>query len=447
MSNPNPASAASRGSSASRGLADFLKLGTPLLSLVILGFFVAYRFVDPAPPDRIVMATGQAGGAYAVFGEVYRARLAEFDIEVELRETAGSAENLDLLAAEEVDVAFVQGGVAGAEARKHLESLGSLFYEPLWIFLQADDPAERLTDLSGRRLGIGPEGSGTIEVATRLLERNGLAGPFDRAPIAESVDALLAGQLDAVFLIAGADSPLVARLLRSGVVRPFSFRRAEAYTRTDRFLAHVVLPEGMIDYARNLPAADVDLVAPTANLAVRESLHPALVDLLVQTAAAVHGQGGVFEAPGAFPTPVAIDLPLNPEAHRFYEYGPPLLQRYLPFWLATLVDRLKVMLIPLIALLIPVFRLFPPIYRWRVRSRIYRWYTELREIDPRNRTDFDLPTAIAEADRIEREVAEVEAPASYAQELYDLHMHVEFVQRQLAERQAAVTAGSEAENA
>lgn len=435
MSNPTPASSDAARSGSPRGFADLLKIGTPLALVVLVGFFVAYRFVDPAPPDRVVLATGPAGGAYATFGEAYRSRLADFDVEVELRETAGSAENLRLLRAGAVDVAFVQGGVASDEDRASLESLGSLFYEPLWIFLRAGTTAERLTDLEGRRIAIGPEGSGTRAVAAELLARNGLRGPYSGDDVAKSAEALAFGELDAAFTVAGADSPVVRRLLRAEGVTPFSFVRAEAYTRTHRYLAHVTLPEGMIDYARNLPSTDVELVAPTANLVVREGLHPALVDLLVQSADRIHGAGGVFEEPGRFPTPDAIDLPLNREAHRFYEYGPPFLQRYLPFWLATLVDRLKVMLIPLIALLIPVFRLFPPIYRWRVRSRIYRWYTELREIDPRNRSEFDLDAAIAEADRIEREVSEVEAPASYAQELYDLHLHLEFVQRQLAARQ------------
>ncbi len=434
MSDSTPASRETHDSPPSRGLGDVLKIGTPLALFVLVGFFVAYRFVDPAPPDRVVLATGPAGGAYATFGEAYRHRLADFDVELELRETAGSAENLRLLRTGAVDVAFVQGGVARDEDRVSLESLGSLFYEPLWIFLRAGTTAARLTDLEGRRIAIGPEGSGTRAVAGELLARNGLRGPFSVEDVAKSAEALSSGEIDAAFMIAGADSPVVRRLLLAEGVTPFSFRRAEAYTRTHRFLAHVTLPEGMIDYARNLPASDVELVAPTANLVVRDALHPALVDLLVQAADALHGPGGVFEAPGEFPSPHAIDLPLNAEAHRFYEYGPPFLQRYLPFWLATLVDRLKVMLIPLVALLIPVFRLFPPIYRWRVRSRIYRWYTELREIDPRNRSEFDLDAAIAEADRIEREVSEVEAPASYAQELYDLHLHLEFVQRQLAAR-------------
>lgn len=195
----------------------------------------------------------------------------------------------------------------------------------------------------------------------------------------------------------------------------------------------------MIDYARNIPDREIELIAPTANLVIREDLHPALVDLLVQSAASIHGGGGVFEEPGAFPTPDFIDLPLNAEARRFYEYGPPFLQRYLPFWLATLVDRLKVMLIPLVALLIPIFRLFPPVYRWRVRSRIYRWYTELRDLEgpqhaPGEHPHAALDQAIRAAQRIENEVAEIEAPASYAQELYDLRLHLEFVQRQLEAR-------------
>ena len=440
MSESNSAPPGASPAAPARGIGDLLKIGTPLLLVVLVGFVIAYRFVDPAPPGRIVMATGEAGGAYATFGEAYRRRLAAFDVEVVLKETAGSAESLELLRAGEVDVAFVQGGVATDADREVAESLGSLFYEPLWIFLREGPEVVRLTDLAGLRVAIGPEGSGTRAVASELLARNGVDGPFASGDLATSVEALLTGALDGVFLIAGADSPVVGRLLRTEGITPFSFRRAEAYTRTHRFLAHVTLPEGMIDYARNLPSADVELVAPTANLAVREALHPALVDLLVQTAAGLHGEGGVFEEPGAFPTARAIDLPLNPEAHRFYEYGPPFLQRYLPFWLATLLDRLKVMLIPLVALLIPVFRLFPPIYRWRVRSRIYRWYTELREIDPRNRSGFDLDEALAQAERIEREVAEVEAPASYAQELYDLHLHLEFVQRQLAERRRAANA-------
>ena len=200
------------------------------------------------------------------------------------------------------------------------------FYEPLWVFLGAGIEADRLSDLSGLRLAIGAEGSGTRAVASRLLERNGWAEMPPPRSLRTSVEDLLSGELDAVFLIAGESSPVVRRLLLSDSVTPFSFRRAEAYSRTDRFLARLTLPEGLVDYARNVPAADVELVAPTANLVVRDTLHPALVDLFVQSAGVVHGAGGVFEKPGEFPTPRGIDLPLDPEAHRYYEHGPPVLQ-------------------------------------------------------------------------------------------------------------------------
>jgi len=416
---------------------DLWKIGAPVFAIVAVGFFLAYWFVDPAPPSRIVVATGEASGAYHAFGAEYRARLREFEIEVELRETAGSDESLELLRERKVDVAFVQGGVSDPADGEQLESLGSLYYEPLWVFVRAGSEAVRLSDLAGLRIAVGPEGSGTQAIALELLARNGIeTRGFDLAGRA-GVDALLTGQVDAAFLIASPTSELVRELLLDPRAQLFSFSRAEAYVRTHRFLSHVVLPEGMIDFARNIPDRRIDLVAPTANLVGHADLHPALVDLLVQSAAKIHGPGGVFESPGTFPTADFIELPLNSEAERYYKYGPPFLQRYLPFWLATLVDRLKVMLIPLVALLIPIFRLFPPIYRWRVRSRIYRWYTELREIDPRNRGDFGLEEAIAEVQRIENEVTEVEAPASYAQELYDLHLHVEFVKRQLEERRGA----------
>ena len=413
---------------------DLWKLGLPVSVLVLVGFVVAYLFVDPAPPSSLVMATGEAGGAYSRFGEAYRQALAAYDVELELRETAGSEESLALLRAGEVDVAFLQGGLATDADQERLESLGSLYYEPLWIFHRADIDPERLSDFRGLKIAVGPRGSGSRAIAGPLFMLNDVAGPFVDRSVFESSVALLAGELDVICLIASPESDIVGQLLRSEEVETFSFGRSAAYARTHRFLSEVTLPEGMIDFARNLPARDIALVAPTASLAITPDLHPALADLLVQAADGIHGAGGTFEAPGEFPTPHYIDLPLNAEAKRFYDHGPPFLQRLLPFWLATLIDRLKVMLIPLVALLIPVFRIFPPLYRWRVRSRIYRWYTELREIDPRGRADFPVEQAIRQAQRIEDEVTEVEAPASYAQELYDLRLHIEFVQRLLAER-------------
>jgi len=412
---------------------DSLKLGGPILALILLGFAVAYLFVGPAPPERITLATGEAGGAYALFGSRYQEILSENGIELVLRESAGSAENLALLRERDIDAAFVQGGVAEEPDRDAIESLGSLYFEPLWGFHRVDLQVDRLSDLAELRVSAGPEGSGTRAVVLRLLSANGIASAPLALPNDEAVAGLREGALDAVFLIGSLESPVVRDLLLDERIEPLSFRRADAYERTHRFLSKLVLPEGVVDYAANVPRREIVLVAATTNLAIRDDVHPALLDLLVQAAARVHGAGGVFEDPGAFPTPRYIDFPLNTEARRYYKHGPPFLQRYLPFWQATAIDRLKVMLIPLVALLIPLFRAFPPLYRWRVRSRIYRWYTELREIDPRDSSAFSIERALAEARRIEDEVARVPAPASYAQELYDLRLHIDFIRRRLSE--------------
>ena len=432
---------------AGRGSWDLLKLGGPTVLLVCLAFGLAFYFVDPSPPSRLVLATGEEGGAYAIFGRAYQDRLAAFGIDVELRSSASSRENLELLGAGEADVAFAQSGFGTAPDAPAFESLGSLYFEPLWVFHREGLGASELGDFDGLRLSIGPEGSGTRAIARELLAENGVRGSFLGLSGEKALDALRAGEIDVMFLVASTASPVVQASLRSAEIEPFSFRRGAAYARTHRYLSRIVLPEGMIDYAKNIPRRDIVLVAPAANLVIRSDLHPALVDLLMQSAAEIHGVGGDFEEPGEFPRADFIDLPLNAEPRRYYQHGPPFLQRFLPFWLATLVDRMKVMLIPLVALLIPVFRLFPPLYRWRVRSRIYRWYTELRELDdPIGNPESDATTleeAAREALRIEREVSEVEAPASYAQELYDLRLHVEFVQRQIAERVGDADARSE----
>jgi hypothetical protein len=200
-----------------------------------------------------------------------------------------------------------------------------------------------------------------------------------------------------------------------------------------------VLPEGVMDLSRNIPPRDTVLVSSVGELVAGPDFHPALVDVLLQAAAAVHSRGDVFSPPGHFPSPRNVDLPLHPDAARYFKYGPPFLQRYLPFWAASQIDRLKVMLIPLIALLIPLIRVFPPTYRWRVRSRIYRWYKELRAVDPGPNSDLgaeDLAARLAEVERIEREVARVPTPTSYAHDLYALLLHVDFVHARLVEAKA-----------
>lgn len=419
-----------------RASRDWLKLGGGGLLLAIAAFALAALFVEPAPPSQITISAGEEGGAYILFANRYRENLARHGIALEVLSSAGSVENLGRLRRGEADVALVQGGAAAGED-EGLLSLGSVFLEPLWVFHRRGLELARISDLRGRRVAVGPAASGTRAVAIRLLAGNGADGPPTQLVgigAEAAAEALLVGALDACFMIASPRSPVVSRLLVAEEVALMSFSRAPAYARVHRFLSELMLPEGAIDLAANVPPRSIALVAPAANLVVRESFHPALVDLLLQAAAEVHGVPGLFAEPGQFPAPRYLELPLSREARRYYKAGPPFLQRYLPFWAATQVDRLKVMLVPLLALLVPLLRLFPPVYRWRVRSRIYRWYKELRWVDPnpdeRGRVDH-LAERFAEVARIEGEVRQLPTPLSYAEELYDLRLHIELVRGKL----------------
>ena len=411
----------------------------PAALLVILAFVVAYQFIKPAPPDRVVMATGSAEGAYHAFAQRYAERLGREGIELELRTTAGSVENLALLQSGDVELAFVQGGVDAGPDASPLTSLGSLYYEPLWLFVRRDEVVSSLRDLSERRVAVGAEGSGTRALASKLLQDNAVPqSQWDSRGGSVAIAALKSGQLDAVFLVMSADSQLIGNLLRDTALRPVDFARADAYTRRYRFLNSVTLPEGAIDLASNIPDREVRLLAPTANLVSDPDLHPAVIDLLLQAASDVHRDGGWFEASNEFPMPDLLAFPLNKEAARYYEHGPPFLQRYLPFWAASLVDRLKVMLLPLLVLLFPLIKVMPPVYNWRMRARVYRWYDELEEAENAFCADpGDLPSLLAELARIEDEVRRVQVPLSFTDRLYHLRQHIEMVRRQALEQTAS----------
>ncbi len=412
--------------------------------VVIAAFLVAYQFVDPAPPRTIAMAAGSVDGAYHAFAVAYREVLAEADVELEIRPTQGSAENLRLLndPNSDVELAFVQGGVAEPDANPGLMSLGSMFLEPIWVFHNLDEELEDMRDLAGLRVAYGSNGSGTRHLATRLLMDNGVQvsdAETSRLSGMEGAQALIDNRLDAIFLVAYTTANAVQTLMSEDRVSLMNFARADAYVRRYPFLQRVELPRGALDLAKDRPPRDIAMLAATAGLVARETLHPALIDLLLQAADRVHRRGGLLERAGQFPSPQGVDLPLSEDARRFYEQGPPLLQRYLPFWAATLVDRLKVMLLPLIAVLLPLMRLTPPLFRWRIRRRIYRWYTELREVDPEVQPTTPsrsrVESALEKVARIEHEVKHLSVPLSYADQLYNLRLHIDLVRGRLLEIQ------------
>lgn len=425
---------------------DLLVILGPALLLIIAGFALAFQFVKPAPPRHIVMATGSESGAYYRLALQYQQVLARDGIELELVKTAGSTENLELLQEPggRVELAFLQGSSGLGGNIEEVYSLGSLFYEPLWIFWRGSPPKTE-TAIRGRTIAVGEIGSGTLQALEVLFTANGLSSDQYTAVNLggeSAAQALIEGSVNVAGFVSLYGAPAIQRLLQAENVSLLPFNRADAYQRQYSFLSKVVLPRGLVNLEEDLPPQDIPLVAMVANLAARDSLHPALVALLLNAAKEIHGSGDLFSAPRQFPSTEHVVLPLNPDAERYLTKGPPLLQRFLPFWLAILIDRLTVLLIPLLTLLFPLFKIVPPAYRWRVRSRIYRYYDELLDVEA---ALHNVPSAeeLARCDKrlveLEQKLNEVSVPASHADTLYNLRLHLKLVHDRLVEINTATT--------
>jgi len=435
---------------------DLLVTFGPFIVLTVALLAVAYWVLDPTPPKKVVLATGTAQGAYAEFGKRYAQILKGYGITVELRETQGAAENLRLLRdlKSGVDIAFVQGG-AGERSRQQTNalttdddddeagevSLGSLFYEPVWLFYRTDSAqrllkAPTLTSLSqlqGWRVNIGAKGSGAPNLFRKLIEANRIdlaaLTPVRKSQTPATVD-LLAGDVDAVVFASAPEALIVQMLLQTPGIALYDFAQADAYSRQFPFLTPVILPRGVVDLAGDVPPRDVRLLAPTATLVARAETHPALLQLFVQAAQQVHGNAGWFQHKGDFPKAGGTEQPIAKEAQRFYTTGTPLLQRYLPFWLANLIDRMWPVLVTIVAALIPLSRMLPPLYQFRIRSRIFRWYAQLREVE--NAVGKEpADELLTKLGAIEARVEAISVPLSYADELYSLRSHIQMVENRL----------------
>ena len=429
-------------------LRDLFATAWWIVLIVGIGFAVAFQFVEPAPPNKIVMTTGSESGAYFAYAGRYAAILARNGVTLEVRPSAGSLQNLERLEKDEAQVGFVQGGVVEPrvdpeeDADSALLSLGSVFYEPVWVFYRADgrldrrDRLDRLTELRGKRIAIGQEGSGVRQLAQQLLVANEIPLDGRLVPVAglNAAEELQQGRVDAAFVIAAESAPVVQVLLRSPGVKVMSFSQADAYQRRFPFLTKLVLPQGVADLVRDYPPQDVTLLAPTANVIVRGDLHPALQTLLLQAMTEVHGKSGFFNKAGEFPAYKDRLAPQSPEAARYFKSGPPFLQRYLPFWLAVLVDRLIVLLVPVIALLIPLLRIAPAIYTWRVRSKVFRCYGELKFLEEDLRQRFDrakLPEYRNRLEVLDEEARGLHVPLAFTDLVYTLREHVNLVRQAL----------------
>ena len=421
-----------------RHLVDALLTAWPVSLLVIAGFAVAFHYVEPAPPKALVMSSGSPSGAYFAFAQVYAHLLRRQGIRLDVLPSAGSGENLERLMDPKsgVQVALVQGGIGSAIEAPGLVSLGSVYFEPVWVFYRGDQTFDRLHQLVGKRIAVGAEGSGIRGLALQLLEANDIPVDNHLLPISGlgAAEELQQGRIDAAFVIAAPSAPVVQVLLRSPGVRLMNFAQADAYTRRFPFLSKLVLPQGAVDLVRNFPPEPTVMLAATANVVVRDDLHPALQSLLLQTMAEVHRDAGFFQQHGEFPAYRDQSFPLSEEAERFYRSGPPFLQRYLPFWAAVLVDRALVLLLPVIALLLPLLRVAPSLYSWRVRSKIFRCYGDLKFLENELRSNYDATRGEdyrQRLDRIEDEAYHRTVPLAFTDLVYTLREHIELVRRTL----------------
>ncbi|HLK93723.1 MAG TPA: TAXI family TRAP transporter solute-binding subunit, partial [Polyangia bacterium] len=378
------------------------------------------------------------GSGYRTQADKYRDILGRHGVKVVVLPTRGALDNLDKLANRTADVGFVQGGLSEGRDVRHLVSLGSLYPQPLMIYTRNREPIERLTDLRGKRLAIPPEGSGARVLAQKLLQANEMDKPPTVLMALDAEEAqreLIAGKVDAAFLMGDVATPQVMRSLREVPgIELASFRQADGYLRKFRFLSKLTLPEGAMDLGRDYPPEDIQLVGPTVELVARDDLHPALSDLLIGAAREIHGGAGLFRNAGEYPAPLARDFPISPDAERYYKSGQQFLYKRLPFWLASLIDRLLVVVLPLLVVLVPATRLAPAVYRWRVRSHIYRWYGVLMSLEQEMRGEPPAEVRArvrARLEQITRAVSELKTPPSFGDQLYVLRGHVAAVRRRL----------------
>ncbi|QEW05317.1 TAXI family TRAP transporter solute-binding subunit [Nitrincola iocasae] len=437
-------------------ISDSIRVLIPFILLGAVFFYIAWQFVEPAPPSRFTLATGGSGGAYEQTGQRYAKSFADSGFELELINTAGSVDNWQRLLNGEVDAALVQSGTLPEGDALPLEAVVSVALEPLFVFYRPEavnlsDTQElaRLDQLSGLKVAIGGEGSGTRKLVTALLEEAGLLDiALDNDLLLEqggqqAMVLLQAGEIDAAAFVMAPDAPLMTELLSDPSLQVMNFSRAQALARRLPYLTGVTLYQGVVDLNANLPATDIQLIAPATYIAIRNDVHRSMVQLLIEAAKQDQGRINLITDNNQFPSLEQTDITISTDAQYYLERGPNILHRHLPFWLASLVDRLAILIIPLLAIMIPLMRVAPPAFRWRIRRRIYRWYKKLRIIDD-DLAKPDVPLTLLQSDlelvrSFENDVADTVVPLSYMEEFYNLRLHVAYIRSRLEERIAALS--------
>jgi TRAP-type uncharacterized transport system substrate-binding protein len=430
------------------GLTEGMALLAVVMTFLVL-FAAVFWFFYSEPPHTIVITTGPVSSMFETNAYKYRESktFTNKHVKEKLRilPSKGSRENLDRLSDPnfKVDVGFVQGGITNSNYMAKLVSLGSVSYEPLWVFYRSGTPAALLSEFKGRKIAIGPEGSGTRSLAIDLLALNDVTTAnstfldFDAEPAA---DALMNGKADLAFMMGdSASSQITRELLHTPDIQIFDFTQADGYARRIPYLNKLILPKGSLDFGKNIPSHDVTLVGPTVELIARADLHPALIDLLWDAMREVHGGKKLLQRKGEFPTPVDHDnIAVSAETTRYEKSGKTFLYKYLPFGLAGLLTRILVAFVPALVILIPALKLIPAVYKWRLRMRLYRWYRAMLAVE---RDVQQSPMSKGQHDKLQEKVTEIEAnvnqmkvPASFADQYYALRTYVVFVRQQLTQK-------------
>ena len=422
----------------------------PFALLTVLLLALTYWWLDPNPPKRVVLATGPAQSAYDEFGKRYADALKRYGITVELLPSQGSSANLELLRTGQADLGFVQGGSAdiGYDDEESISSLGSLFVEPLWLFYREESArrlnkvptVSKLAEFKGWRVNVGTAGSGVPRLFSTLLDVNRVEAEQMKLSELEQTPATVAflnGEIDAVVFASAPESLMVQMLLQTPGVKLLDFAQSEAYSRRFGYLTPVVMPQGVVDLAANIPARNVRLVASTTSLLAHSDTHPAILQLFAQTATTLHGGASWFSRAREYPSLEHSEVPISPEAVRAIKNGPPFLQRYLPFWLANLVERMWLAMGLILALALPLSRIVPPLYTFRIRSRVFRWYAELREVEQHHEDNStSVQELLEQLDAMESKVEKIVVPLSYTDELYALRNNIQLVRKKLLRKAA-----------
>jgi uncharacterized protein len=403
-------------------------------------------FTDSPPPSHIRMATGVAKGAYDTFGHRYKERLRGLGLTVDLENTNGSVENLQLLLKGEVDVAFAQGGTAqlveDKDSDHKLRAIAAIYLEPLWVFYTGDKTVDTIAEFKGKRISVGPPRSGTDAVSRFLLKTHDIDeknSTIENHSSAEEVQGLKDGKLDVAMIVGSYQDPAVQVLMRQNGVHLMSFKREIAYNRTFPYLTPVKVAAGLLDLRDDIPPTDVVLLAPAAMLVCREDLHPRVVEQILKTAQSLHQQGNLIDGPKVFPTLDGLDLPPHEAAETYMKSGESFVSRVLPYWAVRLMVQLKFFVLPLLFVWIPAFKLVPMLYQMRINMLLKRHYSELREVETNlvhAGTPEEMRKRLHELDTLRKgmETISRKVPGLYQREVYHWRLHISLVRTEAVER-------------